>query len=43
VLARYHVALVYVGPLERRTYGGANVTNFRKWKDLMTLLYENPR
>jgi len=42
VLARYHVALVYVGPLERRTYGGANVTNFRKWKDLMTLLYENP-
>jgi DNA-binding beta-propeller fold protein YncE len=42
VLARYHVALVYVGPLERRTYGGANLANFRRWKELLTPLYENP-
>jgi YYY domain-containing protein len=42
MLARYHIALVYVGPLERRTYGGGNVTNFRKWQELVTPLYENP-
>ena len=42
VLARDRVALVYVGPLERRTYGGANLANFRKWKSLVTPLYENP-
>ncbi|HVN31432.1 MAG TPA: DUF2298 domain-containing protein [Thermoanaerobaculaceae bacterium] len=41
-LARYHTALVYVGPLERRTYGGGNLTSFRKWTDLLTPLYENP-
>jgi YYY domain-containing protein len=41
-LARYHTALVYVGPLERRTYAGGNLTNFRKWATLLTPLYENP-
>ena len=40
-LARDRVALVYVGPLERRTYAGANLANFRKWTDLLTPLYEN--
>ncbi|HVN76749.1 MAG TPA: DUF2298 domain-containing protein, partial [Thermoanaerobaculaceae bacterium] len=42
VLARYRVALVYVGPLERKTYDGANLANFRSWTDLLTPLYENP-
>ena len=41
-LARYHTALVYVGPLERRTYAGGNLANFRKWVALLTPLYENP-
>ncbi|MBZ5589039.1 MAG: DUF2298 domain-containing protein [Acidobacteriia bacterium] len=42
VLARYHVALVYVGPLERRTYAGANLANFKKWNDVLAPVYENP-
>jgi len=40
-LERYHVALVFVGALERRTYGGANLENFKSWKDLLTPVYEN--
>lgn len=41
-LAKYHTALVYVGPLERQTYAGGNLPNFRKCKNLLTTLYENP-
>jgi YYY domain-containing protein len=41
-LARYHVALVYDGPLEQRTYAGGNLANFKKWKTLLTPVYENP-
>ncbi|HPC81967.1 MAG TPA: DUF2298 domain-containing protein [Thermoanaerobaculaceae bacterium] len=41
-LARHHVGLVFVGRLERQTYRGANLGNFRTWNDLLVLLYENP-
>ena len=41
-LARHHVGLVVVGGLERQTYRGANLGNFRSWTDLLVLLYENP-
>jgi YYY domain-containing protein len=41
-LARYHVALVYDGPLEQKTYAGGNLANFKKWKTLLTPVYENP-
>ncbi len=41
LLRRYHVALVFVGALERRTYAGANLENFRQWTDLVTPVYEN--
>ena len=42
VLRRYHAALVYVGPLERRTYAGGNLADFTKWTDLLTPVYRNP-
>ncbi|MGZ6971475.1 MAG: DUF2298 domain-containing protein, partial [Thermoanaerobaculia bacterium] len=42
VLSRYHVALVAVGNLERRTYGGGNLARFEKWTDLLTPVYRNP-
>jgi YYY domain-containing protein len=42
LLQRYHVALVYVGPLERRTYAGANLERFKEWSDLLTPIYQNP-
>ncbi|GIW39925.1 MAG: hypothetical protein KatS3mg076_0502 [Candidatus Binatia bacterium] len=42
ILDRYKVSLVYVGPLERRTYAGANLRNFRAWKNTLTPVYENP-
>lgn len=41
-LARYHAGLVVVGGLERQSYRGANLGNFRSWTDLLVLLYENP-
>jgi YYY domain-containing protein len=41
VLARYHVALIYDGPLERETYPGGNLANFERWTDLLTPVYEN--
>ncbi|MDX2166123.1 MAG: DUF2298 domain-containing protein [Deltaproteobacteria bacterium] len=41
ILRKYHVALVYVGPLERRTYAGANLTRFNEWSDLLTPVYSN--
>ena len=40
-LERYHVSLVYVGPLERRTYNGGNLERFKSWSDLLTPVYEN--
>ncbi len=41
ILERYHVGLVYVGALERRTYAGGNLERFKQWSDLLTLVYEN--
>ena len=43
ILRRYHVALVFVGALERRTYAGANLDRFLKWSDLLTPVYRNPK
>lgn len=42
ILERYHVALVFVGALERRTYAGGNLVNFTAWTDLLTPVYQNP-
>jgi len=42
VLRRYHAALIYVGPLERRAYAGGNLADFTKWTDLLTPVYRNP-
>ena len=42
ILQRYHVALVFVGALERRTYAGANLQRFGEWTDLLTPVYQNP-
>ena len=41
ILRRYHVALVVVGPLERRTYAGANLALFGEWTDLLSPVYRN--
>lgn len=41
ILERYHVALVFVGSLERRTYAGANLERFRQWDSLLSPIYEN--
>ncbi|GIW44442.1 MAG: hypothetical protein KatS3mg077_1724 [Candidatus Binatia bacterium] len=42
ILDRYKVSLVYVGPLERRTYAGGNLERFRAWTDVLTPIYQNP-
>ena len=42
ILKRYRVALLYVGPLERKTYAGGNLVRFREWSDLLAPVYENP-
>ncbi len=42
VLRRYHVALVAVGPLERKTYGSGLLERFGAWTDLLTPVYRNP-
>jgi YYY domain-containing protein len=42
ILERYHVSLVYVGGLERRTYAGGNLQRFTEWTDLLTPVYQNP-
>ena len=42
ILQRYHVALVFVGALERRTYAGGNLEHFRQWTDVLTAVYQNP-
>jgi YYY domain-containing protein len=41
ILARYHVALVFVGTVERRSYNGGNLERFKEWSDLLTPVYEN--
>jgi len=41
ILERYHVALVFVGGVERRTHAGGNLEQFREWKSLLTPIYEN--
>jgi len=41
ILRHYNIALVYVGPLERRTHAGANLRNFKQWTDLLTPIYHN--
>jgi YYY domain-containing protein len=41
-LERYHAALVYVGPLERRTYKGGNLEKFQEWNSLLSPVYQNP-
>lgn len=42
IFQRYHVAFVFVGALERRTYAGGNLERFREWTDLLTPVYQNP-
>ncbi|MBI3781902.1 MAG: glycosyltransferase family 39 protein, partial [Deltaproteobacteria bacterium] len=42
ILQRYHVAMVYVGAIERRTYAGGNIERFNEWTDLLTPVYQNP-
>jgi len=42
ILDKYHVKLVVVGALERRTYNGGNLNNFSQWTDLLTPVYQNP-
>jgi YYY domain-containing protein len=41
ILRKYHVALVYVGGLERRTYNGGNLEHFKEWSDLLQPVYTN--
>jgi YYY domain-containing protein len=41
ILEKYHVSLVYVGPIERRTYQGGNLQRFNDWKALFTPVYKN--
>lgn len=41
-LSRNHVALVFVGNVERRTYREADFSRFSAWPELLVLLYENP-
>jgi YYY domain-containing protein len=41
LLKAYGVAYVYVGPLERKTYAGANLEEFGRWDSLMTPVYRN--
>jgi YYY domain-containing protein len=42
LLARYHVAMVYLGFLERRTYPAEGIAKFAAWKDLFQPIYQNP-
>jgi DNA-binding beta-propeller fold protein YncE len=41
ILKKYHVALVYVGGVERRAYAGGNLPRFREWTDLLQPVYSN--
>jgi sugar lactone lactonase YvrE len=42
ILEQYHVALVFVGAVERRAYNGGNLENFKQWSDILSPIYENP-
>ncbi|MFI5396738.1 MAG: DUF2298 domain-containing protein [Candidatus Binatia bacterium] len=42
LLQRYHVAMVFVGALERRVYAGGNLERFTQWSDVLTPVYRNP-
>ena len=42
ILERYHVALVYFGPLEIQTYGPASLARFREWTSFLSPVYQNP-
>lgn len=42
ILRKYHIALVYVGALERRTHAGGNLARFQEWNDLLKPIYTNP-
>ncbi|HEV8267801.1 MAG TPA: DUF2298 domain-containing protein, partial [Thermoanaerobaculia bacterium] len=42
VLRRDRVGLVYVGPLERETYGAAGVAKLAKWTERLSPIYQNP-
>ncbi|MFI5179805.1 MAG: DUF2298 domain-containing protein [Thermoanaerobaculia bacterium] len=42
LLGRYHVALVYFGPLEQQTYGPASLPRFREWDSFLSPVYQNP-
>ncbi len=41
ILQRYHVAMVFVGKVERREYAGGNLERFRTWADLLQPVYQN--
>jgi YYY domain-containing protein len=43
LLRRYHVAYVYVGPLERRTYPRTGLAKFDAARNLFPVAYENPQ
>jgi DNA-binding beta-propeller fold protein YncE len=42
ILKKYHIALVYVGAVERRAYNGGNLKRFQEWSDLLKPIYSNP-
>ncbi|MBX3026374.1 glycosyltransferase family 39 protein [bacterium] len=42
ILRKYHIALVYVGGVERRAYSGGNLKRFQEWNDLLKPIYTNP-
>lgn len=42
ILRKYHIALVYVGAVERRAYAGGNLKRFQEWSDLLKPIYSNP-
>ena len=42
ILKRYNVALVVVGPLERKTYGADLLARLEGWPDLLSPVYRNP-
>lgn len=42
ILKKYHIALVYVGAIERRAYSGGNLKRFQEWSDLLKPIYSNP-
>ena len=42
VLRRYHIALVAVGPLEKKTYGSGILARFAALPELLTPVYKNP-